>query len=138
MALDTMAMLPGLTMVDTTEDTGVATGARRRGLPSQMPQLNPMPRLMPNPGTVPMAMVLAIMVDIVDTMDTVDTGEGRKGPLRPSLLLSPLLRLILGTDTMAMAADTMDMDLDTMAMAMAGLTIADTGDTTGVDFPSLG
>merc|ERR1711981_846636 len=35
MALDTMAMLPGLTMVDTTEDTGVATGARRRGLPSQ-------------------------------------------------------------------------------------------------------
>merc|ERR1719187_969343 len=125
MALDTMAMLPGLTMVDTTEDTGVDTGARRRGLPSQMPQLNPMPRLMPNPGTVPMAMVLAIMVDIVDTMDmaghmpmdTVDTGEGRKGPLRPSLLLSPLLRLILGTDTMAMAADTMDMDSDTMAMA---------------------
>merc|ERR1719219_2369363 len=51
MALDTMAMLPGLTMVDTTEDTGVDTGARRRGLPSQMPQLNPMPRLMPNPGT---------------------------------------------------------------------------------------
>merc|ERR1712077_170550 len=84
MALDTMAMLPGLTMVDTTEDTGVDTGARRRGLPSQMPQLNPMPRLMPNPGTVP--------------MDTVDTGEGRKGPLRPSLPLSPLLRLILGTD----------------------------------------
>merc|ERR1711883_15716 len=125
MALDTMAMLPGLTMVDTTEDTGVATGARRRGLPSQMPQLNPMPRLMPNPGTVPMAMVLAIMVDIVDT------GEGRKGPLRPSLPLSPLLRLILG-------ADTMDMALDTMAMAMAGLTIADTEDTTGVDFPSLG
>merc|ERR1711981_471331 len=132
-------MLPGLTMVDTTEDTGVATGARRRGLPSQMPQLNPMPRLMPNPGTVPMAMVLAIMVDIVDTMDMpghmpmdmVDTGEGRKGPLRPSLPLSPLLRLILGTDTMAM-------DLDTMAMAMAGLTIADTEDTTGVDFPSLG
>merc|ERR1711981_324780 len=132
MALDTMAMLPGLTMVDTTEDTGVDTGARRRGLPSQMPQLNPMPRLMPNPGTVPMAMVLAIMVDIVDTMDmaghmpmdTVDTGEGRKGPLRPSLPLSPLLRLIL--------------DLDTMAMAMAGLTIADTEDTTGVDFPSFG
>merc|ERR1711974_154117 len=77
MALDTMAMLPGLTMVDTTEDTGVDTGARRRGLPSQMPQLNPMPRLMPNPGTVPMAMVLAIMVDTVDTMDmaghTMDT-----------------------------------------------------------------
>merc|ERR1719400_572099 len=96
MALDTMAMLPGLTMVDTTEDTGVDTGARRRGLPSQMLQLNPMPRLMPNPGTVPMAMVLAIMVDIVDTMD---------------------------------------MALDTMAMAMAGLTIADTEDTTGVDFP---
>merc|ERR1711881_605134 len=129
MALDTMAMLPGLTMVDTTEDTGVDTGARRRGLPSQMPQLNPMPRLMPNPGTVPMAMVLAIMVD---------TGEGRKGPLRPSLPLSPLLMLILGTDTMAMAADTMAMVLDTMAMAMAGLTIADTEDTTGVDFPSLG
>merc|ERR1712036_180569 len=146
MALDTMAMLPGLTMVDTTEDTGVDTGARRRGLPSQMPQLNPMPRLMPNPGTVLMAMVLAIMVDIVDTMDmaghmpmdTVDTGEGRKGPLRPSLPLSPLLMLILGTDTMAMAADTMAMVLDTMAMAMAGLTIADTEDTTGVDFPSLG
>merc|ERR1712001_640671 len=138
MALDTMAMLPGLTMVDTTEDTGVDTGARRRGLQSQMPQLNPMPRLMPNPGTVPMAMVLAIMVDIVDTMDMAGTGEGRKGPLRPSLPLSPLLRLILGTDTMAMAADTMDMDLDTMAMAMAGLTIADTEDTTGVDFPSLG
>merc|ERR1711970_927947 len=71
MALDTMAMLPGHTMVDTTEDTGVDTGARRRGLPSQQPQLNPMPRLMPNPGTVPMAMVLAIiMVDMVDTVDT--------------------------------------------------------------------
>merc|ERR1719228_2591078 len=145
MALDTMAMLPGLTMVDTTEDTGGDTGARRRGLPSQMPQLNPMPRLMPNPGTVPMAMVLAIMVDTVDMdmpghmpMDTVDTGERRKGPLRPSLPLSPLLMLILGTDTMAMAADTMAMVLDTMAMAMAGLTIADTEDTTGVDFPPLG
>merc|ERR1719187_3064609 len=146
MALDTMAMLPGLTMVDTTEDTGVDTGARRRGLPSQMPQLNPMPRLMPNPGTVPMAMVLAIMVDTMDTMDmpghmpmdTVDTGEGRKGPLRPSLPLSLLLMLILGTDTMAMAVDTMAMVLDTMAMAMAGLTIADTEDTTGADFPSLG
>merc|ERR1711970_184618 len=71
MALDTMAMLPGHTMVDTTEDTGVDTGARRRGLPSQQPQLNPMPRLMPNPGTVPMAMVWAIiMVDMVDTADT--------------------------------------------------------------------
>merc|ERR1712072_315915 len=122
----------------------VDTGEGRRVLLSQMPQLNPTPRLMPNPGTV--AMVLAIMVDTVDTMDmaghmpmdTVDTGVGRKGPLRPSLPLSPLLRLILGTDTMAMAADTMDMDLDTMAMAMAGLTIADTEDTTGVDFPSLG
>merc|ERR1719431_2435818 len=101
MALDTMAMLPGLTMVDTTEDTGVDTGARRRGLPSQMPQLNPMPRLMPNPGTVPMAMVLAIiMVDMVDTVDTMDMaghtmvampGERRKGPLRPSLPLSLLL-----------------------------------------------
>merc|ERR1719228_143101 len=142
-----MVDMPGHTM------DMVDTGARRRGLPSQMPQLNPMPRLMPNPGTVPMAMVLAIMVDIVDTMDiaghmpmdTVDTGEGRKGPLRPSLPLSPLLRLILGTDTMAMAADTMDMDLDTMAMAadtmdmdldtmamaMAGLTIADSEDPTG-------
>merc|ERR1719228_1165375 len=138
--VDTMVDMPGHTM------DMVDTGEGRRGLPSQMPQLNPTPRLMPNPGTVPMAMVLAIMVDTVDTMDmaghmpmdTVDTGEGRKGPLRPSLPLSPLLRLILGTDTMAMAADTMDMDLDTMAMAMAGLTIADTEDTTGVDFPSLG
>merc|ERR1719269_494138 len=106
-----------------------------------------------------MAMVLAIM-DTMDTMvdmpghtmvmvdtgdmaghmpmDTVDTGERRKGPLRLSLPLSPLLMLILGTDTMAMAVDTMAMVLDTMAMAMAGLTIADTEDTTGVDFPSLG
>merc|ERR1719219_2676672 len=124
MALDTMAIaMPGHTMV---EDTGVDTGARRRGQPSQMPPLNPTPRLMPNPGTVPMA------------MDTVDTGERRKGLLRPSLPLSLLLMLILGTDTMAMAADTMAMVLDTMAMAMAGLTIADTEDTTGVDFPSLG
>merc|ERR1719187_2172501 len=129
MALDTMAIaMPGHTMV---EDTGVDTGARRRGLPSQMPPLNPTPRLMPNPGTVPMAMVLAIMVDTVDTMDmaghtmdtdTVDTGERRKGLLRPSLPLSLLLMLILGTDT----------------MAMAGLTIADTEDTIGADFPSLG
>merc|ERR1719431_634809 len=92
MALDTMAMLPGLTMVDTTGDTGEDTGARRRGLPSQMPQLNPMPRLMPNPGTVPMAMVLAIiMVDTVDTMVAMPghtmvamPGERRKGQLRPS------------------------------------------------------
>merc|ERR1712212_1391814 len=99
MALDTMAMLPGLTMVDTTEDTGVDTGARRRGLPSQMPQLNPMPRLMPNPGTVPMAMVLAIiMVDTVDTMVAMP-GERRKGQLRPSLPLRLLLMLMLGTDT---------------------------------------
>merc|ERR1711970_1549243 len=89
-----------------------------------------------------MAMVLAVMMDTVDTMvdmpghtmDMVDTGEGRRGPLRPSLPLSPLLMLILGTDTMAMAVDTMAMVLDTMAMAMAGLTIADTEDTTGVDF----
>merc|ERR1712001_318784 len=97
MALDTMAMLPGHTMVDTTEDTGVDTGARRRGLPSQQPQLNPTPRLMLNPGTVPMAMVWAIiMVDMVDTVDTMDMaghtmvampGERRKGPLRPSLPL---------------------------------------------------
>merc|ERR1719228_1093594 len=110
--VDTMVDMPGHMPMDM-----VDTGEGRRGLPSQMPQLNPMPRLMPNPGTVPMAMVLAIM-------DTVDTGERRKGQLRPSLPLSPLLRLILGTDT--------------MAMAMAGLTIADTEDTTGVDFPSLG
>merc|ERR1712241_1574130 len=68
MALDTMAMLPGLTMVDTTEDTGVDTGARRRGLPSQMPQLNPMPRLMPNPGTDPMAMAADTMDMDLDTM----------------------------------------------------------------------
>merc|ERR1739847_17927 len=138
MALDTMAMLPGLTMVDTTEDTGVDTGARRRGLPSQMPQLNPMPRLMPNPGTVPMAMVLAIiMVDTVDTMVAMPghtmvamPGERRKGQLRPSLPLRLLLMLMLGTDTMAMVVDT---------MAIADLTMADTTeDTTGVDFPSLG
>merc|ERR1739848_708846 len=124
-------------MVDTTEDTGVDTGARRRGLPSQMPQLNPMPRLMPNPGTVPMAMVLAIiMVDTVDTMVAMP-GERRKGQLRPSLPLRLLLMLMLGTDTMAMAVDTMAMVLDTMAIA--DLTMADTTeDTTGVDFPSLG
>merc|ERR1719431_858012 len=144
MALDTMAMLPGHTMVDTTEDTGVDTGARRRGLPSQQPQLNPTPRLMPNLGTVPMAMVWAIiMVAMVDTVDMAGhtmvamPGERRKGPLRPSLPLSLLLMLILGTDTMAMAADTMAMVLDTMAIA--DLTMADTTeDTTGVDFPSLG
>merc|ERR1739848_783474 len=128
-----MAMLPGLTMVDTTEDTGVDTGARRRGLP----------RLMPHPGTVPMAMVLAIiMVDTVDTMVAMPghtmvamPGERRKGQLRPSLPLRLLLMLMLGTDTMAMAVDTMAMVLDTMAIA--DLTMADTTeDTTGVDFPS--
>merc|ERR1711887_365984 len=139
------------------EDTMVTMA---RGLPSPQLLLSPTPRLMPTPGTVPMAMVLAIMdtvdtmvdmpghtMDMVDTVDTMDMaghtmvampGERRKGPLRPSLPLSPLLMLILGTDTMAMAADTMAMVLDTMAMAMAGLTIADTEDTTGVDFPSLG
>merc|ERR1711970_1241886 len=90
--VDTMVDMPGHTM------DMVDTGEGRRGLPSQMPQLNPTPRLTPNPGTVPMAMVLAIMVDTVDTT--------------------------------AMAVDTMAMVLDTMAMAMAGLTIADTEDTT--------
>merc|ERR1719228_2505070 len=139
--VDTMVDMPGHTM------DMVDTGEGRRGLPSQMPQLNPTPRLMPNPGTVPMAMVWAIiMVDMVDTVDTMDMaghtmvvmpGERRKGLLRPSLLLSLLLMLMLGTDTMAMAADTMDMVLDTMAIA--DLTMADTTeDTTGVDFPSLG
>merc|ERR1739847_15449 len=66
------------------EDTMVTTMAR--GLPSPQLLLSPTPRLMPTPGTVPMAMVLAIM-DTVDTMvdmprhtmDMVDTGEGRRG-----------------------------------------------------------
>merc|ERR1719187_637857 len=66
MALDTMAIaMPGHTMV---EDTGVDTGARRRGLPSQMPPLNPTPRLMPNPGTDPMAMAADTMAMVLDTM----------------------------------------------------------------------
>merc|ERR1719228_1830227 len=138
-----VAMAMAMPVHTMAEDTMVTMA---RGLPSPQLLLSPTPRLMPTPGTVPMAMVLAIM-DTVDTMvdmpghmpmDTVDTGERRKGPLRLSLLLSPLLRLILGTDTMAMAVDTMAMVLDTMAMAMAGLTIADTEDTTGVDFPPLG
>merc|ERR1712036_55842 len=137
-----MAM-PAHTMA---EDTMVTILARGLLMPSPQLLLRPLLKLILGTVTMAMAMALATMVDIVDTMDmaghmpmdTVDTGEGRKGPLRPSLPLSPLLMLILGTDTMAMAADTMAMVLDTMAMAMAGLTIADTEDTTGVDFPSLG
>merc|ERR1712186_233344 len=87
-------------------------------------------------------MVLDTMdMDMVSAMDTMvampghmDTGERRKGQLMPSLLLSLLLMLMLGTVPMDMAVDTMDMVLDTMDMA--GHTMLDTEDTTGVDYPT--
>merc|ERR1711909_43523 len=95
MALDTMAMLPGHTMVDMAMvdmamvDTAVS-GARRRGLL--------MPLLMLMLGTVPMAMAVDTMAatmpayTMADTM--VDTGEDTMAMERGLLMPNPHLLLM--------------------------------------------
>merc|ERR1711934_812356 len=117
-----MAAITGLMAMDTTE----------RGLlrPSPLLMLLPLLPLMLMPGTdmadmADMAMVDMVMAAITGlmAMDTTERGLLKRSPL-PMLLLRLLLRLIPGTDTMAMAST----DLMAMDTTDIGLMAMDTGE----------
>merc|ERR1712037_547702 len=102
MAIDmAMVAITGLMAMDTTE-----RGLQRLSL---LPMLLPMLllRLIPGTDTMAMASTDLMAMDTTDTghmaMDTTERGLLRPSPL-PMLLLMLLLRLIPGTDTMAMAS----------------------------------
>merc|ERR1719264_478321 len=124
---DLMAMDTTDTGLMAMEDTTMERGLLR---PSPLLMLLPLLPLMLMPGTdmadmADMAMVDMVMAAITGlmAMDTTERGLLKRSPL-PMLLLRLLLRLIPGTDTMAMAStDLMAMDTtDTGLMAMEDTT----------------